>query len=369
MRILVAPNAFAGTLSAAAAATALAAGWRRARPHDDVATVPMADGGDGTLDVVEAAVAGTRRRTVEVADARGSATAADWLLLPDGVALIESAQACGLHRLAPDLRNPRLTTTYGVGQLVTAALADGATSIVVGVGGSATVDGGAGLATALGHRLLRQDGNGVKVGGEYVRLLTRIDTAVVTPAAPVVAAVDVGAVLLGPSGAVAGFARQKGASQEDMVVLDDSLQTLAEVAERDVTGGPWRDLPGAGAGGGLGFGLAAFAGARLRPGAAVIAGLIGLEAAIADADLVVTGEGRLDAWSLRGKAPGYVAAAARRHGKDTAAIAGTASDDAEAHFDRVILLGPAGLDDPAAAVANAAAALAAQVNGGTDTEG
>lgn len=360
MRILVAPNAFAGTLSAAAAATAIAEGWRRTRPGDEIATTPMADGGDGTLDVVEGAVAGARRRTVDVADARGHATAADWLVLPDGAALIESAQACGLHRLAPDLRNPRLATTYGVGQLIAAAVEEGVTRIIVGVGGSATVDGGAGMATALRHRLLREDGNGVKVGGEYLRLLTRI-IAAAPPAVPVVAAVDVDAVLLGPSGAVAGFARQKGAAQDDMAVLDDALQTLAEVAERDLDAGPWRDLAGAGAGGGLGFGLAAFAGAQLRSGAEVIADLVGLDEAIANTDVVITGEGRLDAWSLRGKAPGYVAAAARRHGKDIMAIAGAAIEDAEKHFDDLSLLGPAGLDDPAAAVAEAAAGLAAQI--------
>ena len=360
MRILFAPNAFAGTLSAAAAATAMAEGWRRARPHDEITTVPMADGGDGTLDVVEAAVAGTRRRTVDVADGRGHATAADWLAMPDGTALLESAQACGLHRLAPDLRNPRLATTYGVGQLITAALADGATRIIVGVGGSATVDGGAGMATALGHRLLREDGNGVKVGGEYLRLLTRIVTAA-PPAVPIIAAVDVDAVLLGVSGAVAGFARQKGAEDEDLRVLEDGLRTLADVAERDLDGGPWRDLPGAGAGGGLGFGLAAFAGAKLRPGAAVIASLVGLDDAIANTDVVITGEGRLDAWSLRGKATGHVATAAHSTRIPTFALAGSALDDVDVAFDAVSLLGPAGMDDPAAAVATAAAGLAAQL--------
>ena len=360
MRILVAPNAFAGTLSAAAAATAMAEGWRRERPDDEVTLLPMADGGDGTLEVVDATLPSTRRFSVEVADARGHATTADWLALPDGTALIESAQACGLHRLAPDLRNPRLTTTYGVGQLIAAALATGATRIIVGVGGTATVDGGAGMATALGHRLLREDTNGVKVGGEYVRLLTRIE-AIPLPPVPMVAAVDVDAVLLGDDGAVAGFARQKGAGDGDLQVLEESLSTLAEVAERDLPRGPWRDHPGAGAGGGLGFGLAAFAGAELRPGAAMVADLVGLDEAIASSDVVITGEGRLDDWSVRGKATGYVAAVAARHGVTALAIVGSAVGAAEAEFDTIKLLGPAGLEDPAAAVAQAAVWLAKQM--------
>ena len=359
MRILVAPNAFAGTLTAAAAATALAEGWRRKRPDDEVTLLPMADGGDGTLDVVEAAVPGTRRFSVEVADARGHATTADWLLLHDGTALIESAQACGLHRLAGDMRNPRLTTTYGVGQLMSAALTHGATRIIVGVGGTATVDGGAGMATALGHRLLREDGNGVKVGGEYLRLLRRIE-GIAVPPVPIVAAVDVEAVLLGESGAVTGFARQKGAGDEDLGLLEEGLSTLAEVAERDLPGEPWRNLPGAGAGGGLGLGLAAFAGAELRGGAEIIADLINLEHAIANADVVITGEGRLDDWSVRGKATGYVASVAAHHARTCLAIAGSAIGDVETQFDTVSLLGTAGLENPVAAVAEAAAGLAAR---------
>ena len=360
MRILVAPNAFAGTLSAEDAADAIARGWRRQRPDDEVRCLPMADGGDGTLAVVEAAVAGARRHQVEVADARGHATTAEWLQLTDGTALVESAQACGLQRLAEDLRNPRLTTTYGVGQLLAAVAAAGPRQIVVGVGGTATVDGGAGLATALGFRLLREDGNGVKVGGEYLRLLTRLGDSPRPPHAEIVAAVDVDAPLLGAEGAVANFARQKGAAEDDLGVLEASLRTLADVVERDRYGGPWRDLPGAGAGGGLGFGLAAFTGATLRSGAALIADLVGLGEAIAASDVVITGEGRLDTWSLRGKAPGLVTAAARKAGSRILVIAGSATSDLVDQLDGVAVLGEAGKQDPREAVAQAAADLAAR---------
>ena len=358
MLVLIAPDAFGGTLPAAAAATAMGDGWARARPADEVRCMPMADGGDGTLDVVEAAVAGTRRRSVEVADARGIATNADWLELPDGRALIESAQACGLHRLPAERRNPRLTTTYGVGQLIAAAREAGAREIIVGLGGSATVDGGAGMATALGHRLLREDGNRVKVGAEY---LVDVRSIVPSPAPtpPVIAAVDVDAVLLGADGAVAGFAAQKGAAAADLDVLEAALGRLADVAERDLPGAPWRELHGAGAAGGLGFGLAAFLGATLQPGAGLVGGLIGLTEAVARADVVITGEGRLDRWAVRGKVPGHLAVLARRSRATTMlAVAGSAHDDLPGVFDDVVLLGESGKQNPHAAVAEAAQTLA-----------
>lgn len=357
MRVVIAPNSFAGTLTAFEAADAIAEGWRRRRPDDEVVAVPMADGGDGTLEVVEAAVAGARRHAVEVADARGHAVSADWLELPNNTAVVESAQACGLRRLDPKQRNPRLTTTYGVGQLITAAIETGATQIFVGLGGSATVDGGAGMATALGHRLLREDGNGVKVGGENLRALERIEARAPLQV-PITAAVDVDATLLGPTGAVAGFALQKGASPLDIPMLEECLTRLADVAERDLPGGPWRDLPGAGAAGGLAFGLAAFAGAQFRAGADLIATLVGLDEAIAGAAVVITGEGHLDDWSHQGKAPGAVLQRARTAGARVLAIAGAANSASAARFDDVALLGRDGLIAPRERVMAAAAELA-----------
>lgn len=354
----MAPDSFAGTLSPAQAADALAAGWRQARPADEVRCLPMSDGGDGLLDVVAAARPDAQRRTAEVANARGYAVDASWLVLPDGTAVVESAQACGLHRLPLTQRNPRLATTYGVGQLLAAAVAAGAAAIVVGLGGSATVDGGAGLATALGHRLLREDGNGVKVGGEYVSALERIEAAPPLGVS-VTAACDVDAPLLGERGAVTGFATQKGAGPDDLPVLEAALSRLADVAERDLRGGPWRDTAGAGAAGGLGFGLAAFAGAELKPGAHLVAELIGLHEAIAAADVVITGEGRIDAWSLRGKVTGAVAGMARQRGTAVLAVAGSSHLDRHDAFDAVQVLGPQGERDAAGAVAAAAAQLAA----------
>lgn len=361
VRVVLAPDSFSGTLSAEAAATAMVTGWRAARPEDDVRAVPMSDGGEGLLEVVEHALPDAQRHAVEVADARGYATDAAWLLLADGTAVVESAQACGLARLPADLRNPRLTTTYGVGQLIAAAQSAGAARVIVGLGGSATVDGGAGAVTALGHRLLRADGNGVKVGGEYLTDLHRIVAGPV-PEVPVIAATDVDAPLLGPDGAVAGFAAQKGATTQDCEVLEQALSLLADVAERDLGGGPWRDIPGTGAAGGLAFGLAAFLGARLRPGAEYVAGLVGLDVAICAADVVVTGEGALDSWSVRGKVPGAVADLAHEAGCPAYAVVGQQRAEVGG-FRQIVALEdvPAADSEPARRLADATAMLARQL--------
>ncbi len=357
MRVVIAPDKFKGTLTAPEAAQAMASGWTRARPGDDVVCVPLADGGDGFVGVVASAVAGTQRITAEVADAAGHATSAEWALLPDGRAVIESAQACGLARLAEDRRDPMTTTTYGVGQLLRAAVDRGATRIVVGLGGSATVDGGAGMALALGHRLLRADGNGVKVGARHLRAL-----ASVVPGpplgVPVVAAVDVRNPLLGADGAAAVFGPQKGARPQDVPVLEEGLARLADVVERDLPGGPWRDLPGAGAAGGLGFGLAAFCAATFELGAAVVDDLVGFSAAAATADVVVTGEGALDAQTEQGKVPAHVLASARAAGARVLAVAGHVDARVRERYDATAALGPEGLEHAAALVAQRTEELA-----------
>ncbi|HUH06854.1 MAG TPA: glycerate kinase [Egibacteraceae bacterium] len=360
MKVVIAPDKFAGTLTAAEAARAMAAGWAQARPGDEIAIAAMADGGEGTVDVVQAADPACRRLTEEVADARGRAVKADWLLLADGRALIECAQACGLSRLAPDERDPKLATTYGVGQLLLAAAAHDPVEIVVGLGGSATVDGGMGMATALGHRLLRADGNGLKVGGQSGRDLDRVEPAILS-LPPVAAATDVTNPLLGPDGAAAVYGPQKGASSEDVELLEESLGRLADVVERDAPGGPWRDLPGAGAAGGLGFGLSAFAGARLMGGAATVARLVGLDAALRGADVVLTGEGSLDAQSGAGKAPWYVLELARATGARALAVAGRIADGAGQRFDAAADLGPHGMRRAEALVAERTARLASQL--------
>lgn len=358
VKIVICPDSFKGTLGAADAAAAMAAGWRSARPDDEVVTVPLADGGDGTLAVVASAVAGATRHTVEVADAWGSASQGDWLLLPDGTAVVEAAQAVGLARRTEAERDPVTATSYGVGQLLAAAVAAGARAITVGLGGSATVDGGAGMALALGHKLRRVDGNGVKVGARWLADLARVE-----PARPLDAAVDVAVdvtnPLLGPQGAARVYGPQKGASEADVAELEAVLAHLADVVERDVPGGPWRDLPGAGAAGGLGFGVAAFCGAALRSGGAWIAGLTGLETALTGCDAVVFGEGALDGQTTaHGKIGAHVVAEARRHGARLLAVAGRVDGEAAAGFDDAVELGTTGLAAPAAGTRAAARALA-----------
>lgn len=360
VKVVIAPDKFAGTLAAAEAAAAMAAGWRMARPDDEVVTVPMADGGEGTIAVLSAVVAGARRERAEVADARGAATGACWLRLPDGRAVVEAAEAVGLSRLAPERRDPRLATSYGVGQLIAAAAAAGAREVVVGLGGSATTDGGAGMAIALGHRLLRADGNGVKVGAEYLCDLDRV-VAGPGPGVPVVAATDVTNPLLGPDGAAAVFGPQKGARPGDVEVLEAALARFADVAERDLPGGPWRDREGAGAAGGLGFGLMAFCGAAVRLGAGVVADLAGLPAALAGAGVVVTGEGSLDAQTSAGKVPAFVLDQARRRGARAVAVAGRLADGAAAAFDLAADLGPEGPQRAAELVIERTAELAGRL--------
>lgn len=329
MKVVIAPDKFAGTLTAAEAARAIAAGWHAVRPEDELVVCPLADGGEGTVDVVEAAVAGALRHELEVEDARGRLVLAAWLSLPDGRALVEAAQACGLSQLGSEERDPLTATSYGVGELLRAAVSAGHRELVVGLGGSATVDGGAGLMGALAGRPL--DAN-------------------------VVVAADVDSPLLGPRGAVASFARQKGATPADLPVLERRLEELADEAEQ--AGGRWRDLPGAGAAGGLGFALAAFCGARIEPGAQLVAALVGLESMLDGAQIVITGEGALDAQTAAGKVPAHVALLARERGLRVLVIAGRIENGADAGYDLAAALGPEGLTHAAELVEARAAELA-----------
>ncbi|MGI9113168.1 MAG: glycerate kinase [Gaiellaceae bacterium] len=349
MKVVVAPDTFTGTLSAAEAAHAIALGWRSARPQDELVLVPMADGGGGTIEVVAKAVPGAQRHETEVLDARGRPAVATWLSLPDGRALIESAQACGLSQLEPDERDPVTATSFGVGQLLLAARAAGHSTLVIGLGGSATVDGGVGAARALGHRLRF-------LAGELDRITHRASLD-----AEAVVAADVSSPLLGPEGAALRFGAQKGASDADLLLLERSLARLAGVVERDLDGGPWRDLPGAGAAGGLGFGLAAFCGARIEPGAPIVAELVGLPEALDGATYVVTGEGALDRQTATGKVPAHVLSLARGRRLETFAIAGRLEDGAGDPFDAAVELGPEGLRLPAESLAARAAELARSI--------
>jgi len=324
MRVLIAPDGFGGTLSPAQAAAAIADGWQEVAPHDDLDLAPLSDGGPGLLDVLAAALPQAVRHPVTVEDPLARPVQA--AVLMDGTtAYVEAAAACGLHLLASDERDPKLTTSYGVGQLLMAALDRGATRVVVGLGGSGTNDGGAGLLAALGVQRLDAAGERLAPGGAALRGLDRLSGAPDPRLAAVelVAATDVDSALLGLYGASAVFGPQKGASREDVALLDGALARWADRLEEHL-GMAVRDIPGAGAAGGLGAALLAL-GARREPGIALVLRLVGLDARAAQADLVVTGEGTFDFSSLSGKVVSGVAALAAEHAAPCIVLAGAVS--------------------------------------------
>lgn len=324
MQVLLCPDKFRGTATAVQAAAAIASGWRRARPGDTFVVLPMADGGEGTL---EALAVGAEMRTTKVRGPLGDPVDAPWGLREDGAAVIEMATAAGLALLLPQRRDPRRTSTRGVGELLTAALEAGAVKVLVCLGGSATNDGGVGMATALGVRFLDAAGAPIAEGGAALLDLARIDLSSLNPrlaSVEVVGLCDVDNPLAGPSGASATYGPQKGASPDEVWELDRALAHLAAVVHRDL-GTDRSKEPGAGAAGGLGFGLLSFAGARLRPGVQAVAETLGLHEAIGSSDLVVTGEGAFDETSLRGKVVGGVLEAADLARVPAAVVCGRAS--------------------------------------------
>lgn len=323
MRILVGPQEFKGTLSSTEAARAIAAGLSAEYPDWQLDLLPMADGGPGTLDAVLAARSGERRRE-RVADPLMRTVEAEWGLLADGGAVVECAAASGLWRLRPNELDPRRASSFGTGQLIAHALEAGCTSLQIGLGGSATNDGGAGMAQALGYRLLDAAGNDLPPGGAALARLHRIDASAAhagIAALRVLGATDVTNPLSGPEGASAVYGPQKGADAAAVAELDAALTRFAEVVRRDL-GVDVRSVPGAGAAGGLGAGLIAFLGAELAPGARIIGDITNIQARIAAADVVITGEGRLDQQTDFGKGPAYVASLAAAAGKPCIAIAG-----------------------------------------------
>src|SRR3989440_5819137 len=332
MRIVVAPNAFKGSLSALEAATAIGEGIRNAVPDADLVLVPIADGGDGTVDALVAATQGDRR-TLRVRGPLGDPVDAEYGLLDGGsTAVIEMARAAGLALVPKDKRDPRITTTYGVGELLQHAYDAGARHFVVGIGGSATNDGGAGMAQALGYHLLDERGLELPPGGLALKRLARIHLGGVHAnwkQAEVEVACDVTNPLTGPRGASAVYGPQKGATPEMVAELDAALHHFAEIIRRDL-GVDVEPLPGAGAAGGLGAGLVAFLGARLGPGAEVVMEALRLDERLAGAQLVITGEGRLDSQTARfGKGPAAVARHARQVGIPVVAIGGSIANEAE----------------------------------------
>lgn len=309
MKIVCVPDSFKGSMSAAAAAAALAAGARQSLPGAEVLALPFADGGEGTLDALLAAW-GVEERVAEVVDALGRRRWARWALGPDGAtALIEGAEGNGLPAVADVSPQPLRADSFGVGLLVRAALNAGATRILLTLGGSASTDGGSGILRALGARLLDSGGNPVPPGGEGLAAVARVDLSGLDPRARAAhweLAVDVDNPLTGPRGAAAVFGPQKGAGPEDVARLDAGLARFAQVLGESAAGTVNADAvdPGArgmGAAGGIPLALAAVFGAQLRPGAQLVAEAVGLDAALTDVNLVLTGEGRLDTQSLAGK--------------------------------------------------------------------
>jgi glycerate 2-kinase len=310
-QVVVASDKFKGSLPAAEVAARVAAGLARGGFGGEVVSVPVADGGDGT---VEAAVAaGYRRVDLGVRGPVGKPVTASFALR-DHTAVLEAAQACGLALLPPGELAPLTATTRGVGELIVAAVRMGAKRVVLGVGGSATTDGGAGLIQALGARLNDTSGYELPPGGGALARLGNLDLSRLRDLSGVefLLASDVDNPLLGEHGAAAVYAPQKGASPDDVKVLEAGLERWADRAE-DAVGGRVRDAPGAGAAGGLGFAAMLFLGARMRPGIDLLLELASFRERLDGARLVITGEGSLDEQTLRGKAPAGVARAAAGH--------------------------------------------------------
>jgi glycerate kinase len=325
MRIAIAPNAFKGSLTAAQAADCIERGLRAALPDCQFVKVPVADGGDGTARAVVDATGG-RWVSCAAHDPLGRPITSGFGLTGDGrTAVIEMALASGLALLKPGEQNPLLTSTYGTGELLRAALDLGVERILVGIGGSATVDGGVGLARALGVRFLDERGGELAgAGGELARV-SHIDVGGLDArlkGVVVEAACDVTNPLFGPRGAARVYGPQKGSTPAMVEALDAGLKRLAAVIHKEL-GTDVSALPGGGAAGGLGAGLAAFLGARLLPGAELVLGVCGLAEKLGGCALVITGEGRLDGQTVFGKAPAAVARVARERGVPVIAICGS----------------------------------------------
>lgn len=321
LRVVIAPDKFKGSLTAVQAANAIARGVRRSVPDADVCVLPVADGGEGTVDA--AVSAGYARHLVTVQGPTGEPVQAAFAVRGDQ-AVLELAEASGLRRLHSGRPAPLIASTYGTGQLLLAALDAGARSVVLGVGGSASTDGGAGMAQALGARLTDTDGHELPPGGAALRDLARIDLTDLDArlaTTSVVLASDVDNPLIGQHGAAAVYGPQKGASDYDVAGLEAALTHYAWVVHRDL-GVDISRVAGGGAAGGTGAGALAFLRARITSGIALVLDVVGFAAALTGADLVLTGEGSLDAQSLSGKTPIGVSEAAAARGIPVIALVG-----------------------------------------------
>jgi glycerate kinase len=366
MKILIAPDKFKGALNAREVAKNIAKGLRDALSDANIAIVPMADGGEGTAEAICEARSGSWLKC-KAHDPIGREIDARYGWIEDGkLAVMEMSEAAGMRRLAENERDPVRATTFGVGEMILDATSRGANEIIIGLGGSATNDGGFGMARALGYRFL-SDRKEVIDGVSELQHLTKIQTSVAANASPartvspanstmqptrlppqlrIIAAVDVRNPLLGENGATCVFGPQKGASKDELKVLERALTRLADVVAKEF-GFDYRDKPGAGAAGGLGFGLMSFCKATIQPGFDVIAEVVGLEAKMKEADVVVTGEGSLDRQTLEGKTPAGVARMARKLGKKVFAIVGRYDGNRQVHelFDEIYQLARSGMSE------------------------
>jgi glycerate kinase len=335
MKIVIAPQGFKGSLDASDVAEAIARGVRQIFPAAALIVLPVADGGEGTVRAMVQASQG-RLMATTVRGPLGTPVTAHWGLLGGAeIAVIEMAAASGLPLLRREERDPMKATSYGTGELIGAALAHGVKKMIIGLGGSATNDGGAGMAQALGARLLDAEGRELEQGGGALQHLSRIDTSDLDPRVAgieVEVACDVNNPLSGPTGASHVYGPQKGADLQMVHELDRSLRHYGELLKRDL-GADVADLPGAGAAGGLGAGLVAFLGAQLRPGVDIVFDAIQLDELLRDAALVFTGEGRMDSQDIYGKAPLAVAQHAKKFGVASIAIVGSTGRDYRIVFD------------------------------------
>ena len=331
MKVVIAPDSYKGCLSALEVAKAMERGVLSVFPSAEVRKIPIADGGEGTVAALVMATNGQLRQT-EVTDPLGNKIIAHWGVLGDGrTAVIEMAAASGLPLVPKEKRDPRVTTTYGTGELIKAALAEGLAKIIIGIGGSATNDGGTGMARALGVRFLDAAGQEVAAGGGSLAEICQIDTTGLDPRlknTEIVVACDVDNPLCGTRGASAVFGPQKGATPEMVQQLDAGLAKYASCA-RQATGRDVAEKAGAGAAGGLGAGLMFFTPAQLKPGVEIVLDAVGFSDIVRDADFVITGEGRTDFQTAFGKAPVGVAKVAKTHGVPVFCISGGLGEGAD----------------------------------------
>ncbi|WP_332698844.1 glycerate kinase [Halalkalibacter lacteus] len=329
MKIVIAPDSFKESLTALEAANAIEEGLKEVLPHVEYVKVPMADGGEGTVQSLVDATGGTIEYAT-VTGPLGEKVEAFYGLLGDGkTAAIEMAAASGLELVPMGKRDPMVATTFGTGELISVALDQGVERIIIGIGGSATNDGGAGMVQALGGKLLDEDGSEIPFGGAGLARLARIDLSQLDKRLQEVSvdvACDVNNPLTGPKGASAIYGPQKGATEEQIKVLDANLAHYAYVIKRDV-GKEIKDVPGAGAAGGLGAGLLGFLSAELKRGGDLVIEAVNLDQKVSDADLVITGEGGINHQTIHGKTPICVASTAKKYQVPVIALAGSLTHD------------------------------------------